>query len=110
MLSMQMRRSMNQKVTPDLGRECPVCGNPYRAGEEVLALARVSFGDGATPPAATAAGGDPGSAILLGHHGCVLPRLLTLLAGFQPEVRFVRAAEAFPAGAPVFPEPRTEHS
>jgi hypothetical protein len=99
MLSTHLRRPMNHEVTPDLGRECPVCGNAYQPGEEVLALARASFGAGAAPPPAPAAASDPGSTILLGHHGCVLPRLLTLLAGFQPEVPFVRAAEDFPAGA-----------
>jgi hypothetical protein len=35
---------------------------------------------------------------VLGHHGCVLPRLLTLLADFQPEARFVRAVRGLSCG------------
>lgn len=104
MLSKEMRRSANRKVAPDLRSNCPVCGNPYQPGEEVLALACLSFATSAVPSSPAAAGCDPSTKITLGHYGCVLPRLLTLIAGFQPEGRFVLASRDFTAAETVFPE------
>lgn len=90
--------SINRAVVPDLRRDCPVCGKPYQPAEEVLALASLSFATGAVSGSAASAGGDPCSMIFLGHQRCVLPRLLTLLAGFQPEARWVKASKDFFAG------------
>jgi len=91
-LPQRMDRSISREVTPNLRSSCPVCGNPYQPSEGVLALACLSFSPGAVPSSPAGAGSDPGSSIILGHQECVLPRLLTLLAGFQAEDRFVRAA------------------
>jgi hypothetical protein len=106
MLPGEMRQPVNRDVTPDLCSHCPVCGKPYQAGEPVLALACLSFAPSAVPCSPATANGDPSSKIILGHHECVLPRLLTLLAGFQPELRFVRASNDFSAGESVFSERR----
>jgi hypothetical protein len=102
--SQQGRQSVNGRV-PDLRTNCPVCGNPYQAGEAVLELACRSVGANPVPPVTEARGA---SGIVLGHRGCVLPRLLTLLAAFQPEARFLRAAEEFSAAGSVFPEGHDE--
>jgi hypothetical protein len=102
-LSEDMRRSINREVTTDLHSHCPICGNPYQPGEGVLALACLSFA-AAMPSSPAAAGCDPGRNMILGHHACVLPRLLTLLAGFQPEARFVKASRDVSAGESAFPE------
>lgn len=67
---------------PDLRNRCPICGRPYQAGENVLALDCLTFAAGARTAAPAA------RKVLLGHDRCVLPRLLTLLADFQPEARF----------------------
>jgi hypothetical protein len=104
MVSEQTRRSIGRMGTLDLRRNCPVCGNAYQPGERVLALLCLSFEASAVPPLAAAAGGDPGGPIILGHHRCVLPRLLTLLAGFQPEMRFATASETYSPGDSAFPE------
>jgi hypothetical protein len=90
----RLRRSLNSEV-PDLRTDCPVCGSPYRRDDNVLALASLSFGTSAVSPSAAAAGGGQSSQMILGHHRCVLPRLLTLLAGFQAEGRFVKASMEF---------------
>lgn len=84
MVAEQLRRAVNRMPVLDLSSHCPVCGGPYQPGEEVLTLGCLSFGE---------ASGDPGEQVPLGHHRCVLPRLLTLLAGFQPEPRFTLASE-----------------
>lgn len=104
MLSEEMRRPINRAVTPDLRSHCPVCGNPYQPGERVLALDCLALAPGAVPSSPATAGCGPGWQITLGHYRCVLPRLLTLLAGFQPELRFVRALDNFSAGESIFSE------
>jgi hypothetical protein len=102
MVSEQIRRPVSRTPVLDLRSQCPVCGNPYQPGEGVLTLASLSFVTGAVSP--SAAGWDPSDQVLLGHRRCVLPRLLTLLAGFQPERRFALASEPCAAGEPVFLE------
>ena len=97
-------RSINGNAAPDLRSHCPVCGNAYQPGEGILALACLSFGAGAVPPSPAAPGRDSVGKVLLGHHGCVLPRLLTLVVGFQPEVRFVTASREVSAAESLFPE------
>src|SRR4051794_39384928 len=82
-LSEETRRSNQLEATPDLRRHCPICGNAYQWGEEVVSLASRSFGADAAPSLPAI-----GSDAVLGHPGCVLPRLLTLLASFQPAPRF----------------------
>ena len=73
----------------------------------LTALASLSFAKSATPSAPAAAGYEESSRkIVLGHHACVLPRLLTLLAGFGPEARFVKASKDYFVGEPLFPERR----
>jgi hypothetical protein len=109
MESRELRGSIKRGVTPDLRSHCPVCGNAYQPGEGVLALACLSFATGAVP-AAPAGGCDPIGNQFLGHHGCVLPRLLTLLAGFQPEPRFVKAATALSARESGSPEYRHDET
>lgn len=84
-VSAESRRLTNPEAALDLRSECPVCGRPYQCGDQVVALTCFAFAKATLIP------GD-GDKIILGHHGCVLPRLLTLLAGFQPESRFVKAA------------------
>lgn len=79
---------------PDLRNNCPLCGRPYESGEQVAALACVSFAPGGGPPWPTP-DGDRADTIPLGHQGCVLPRLLTLLAGFRPEQRFENASAEY---------------
>lgn len=78
-------RRVSWESTPDLRSNCPICGHPYRRGEEVVMLASLAIGG--APPSVSS-----GSPVFLGHHGCVLPRLLTLLASFQPANRFEHAA------------------
>ncbi len=97
-------RSINREGAPDLRSHCPVCGHPYQPGEGVLALACLSFAPSVVPSSPVGAGYDPGSKMILGHHTCVQPRLLTLVAGFQPEGRFVRAARDFAAAESVVAE------
>lgn len=84
MVAEQLRRPISRMPVLDLSSHCPVCGGSYQADERVLTLGCLSFG---------AADEDPGEQIPLGHRRCVLPRLLTLLAGFQPEPRFTLASE-----------------
>jgi len=69
-----------------------------------VALAGLSFAQTALRPSAAAVNGDPVSQVILGHHGCVLPRLLTLLAAFLPEARFVTPSDENPAGERFPPE------
>jgi hypothetical protein len=102
MVSEPIRRSVSRKAAPDLSSHCPVCGDPYQPGDRILTLACPSFAAEAVPLAAT--GRDPGDPIILGHRGCVLPRLLTLLAGFRPASRFALVSEACSVGEPGFPE------
>jgi hypothetical protein len=104
MLSGLTRRSADRDVTPDLRNNCPVCGNPYQPGEGVLALACLPFATGAGPPAPAAGERDQSGQIILGHHRCVLPRLLTLIASFGPAGRFVTAFQDFCAWESSFPE------
>ena|SRR5438270_13296369 len=104
MLPEQTRRTGDGGATPDLRSHCPVCGKPYQPGEGVLALACLDFVTDAGSPAPAATGRDPGSRTLLGHPRCVLPRLLTLLACFQPEGRFVTAFRDVSARESPFPE------
>lgn len=87
-------------MAPDLRSHCPICGNAYRPGEGVLALVGRSFARSVVPSSPPAGSHDSDSQVILGHRGCVLPRLLTLLAGFQPEARFVTAANDGSAGEP----------
>src|SRR5438034_142873 len=77
-------RGPNWEPTPDLRSNCPICGRPYQLGDEVVVLASQTFGAAAVRESTPAAG----SPVFLGHHDCVLPRLLTLLASFQPANRF----------------------
>lgn len=77
-------RCRNWEDTPDLRSDCPICGYPYTRGDEVVMLDSLVLGD--VPPLAVS-----GSPVFLGHHRCVLPRLLTLLASFQPANRFDQA-------------------
>jgi len=84
----------DREVTPDLRHICPICGNPYQTREDVLALGCLSFATGDVSAAPGPSGCDQGNHILLGHYECVLPRLLTLLASFRPDDRFVRAVSA----------------
>lgn len=88
-------QSIGRRATLDLRGNCPVCGNPYQPGEGVLALARLPFWAGAAASLPAPPGRDLTDNVILGHQGCVLPRLLTLLAGFQPEARFETAAEDY---------------
>jgi hypothetical protein len=110
MLAEQMRATTNRKTTLDLRSNCPVCGHPYQPGEAVLALASLSFAISAVPSSSLADGGDPSSKTILGHHECVLSRLLTLLASFRPEVRFVKASEDFSASESEFQECQHDES
>jgi hypothetical protein len=100
----QVRRPMTREVTPDLRRNCPVCGNAYQPGEGVLALACLPFATRAFPCLSTPIECDLTDKIVLGHHECVLPRLLTLLAGFRPEARFETASTDLFAGESVLSE------
>ncbi len=93
----------DRELRPDLCRNCPICGRPYRPGENVLALTCLPFAIGMVPAPPTAEG-DAGGNVVIGHHGCVLPRLLTLLACFRPDDRFVRAMREGAAGDPVLPD------
>ncbi len=88
------RRPIPGRVMPDLSNNCPVCGIPYVSGERVAALVSVPFASSDVAPL-PAPPGDGTDTIALGHQGCVLPRLLTLLAGFQPESRFETAATEY---------------
>lgn len=85
------RRALNRKVALDLRRDCPVCGQPYQSGDNIVALNCLAFAPSTESSPAVSLDSD--RKVILGHHGCVLPRLLTLLAGFQPEIRFVKAAD-----------------
>jgi len=98
--SVDMSRLINREGTKDLRTHCPVCGHPYQPGEGVLAMACLSFAFSAAP----AAPDHPSSTISLGHYGCVLPRLLTLLASFRPAARFEKAFLNFSDGEPAFAE------
>ncbi len=91
------QRSGDRTGTQDLHSNCPICGHSYEPGEEVLALACLTFATRAVPSPSAAAACDPSRKMILGHQACVLPRILTLLAGFQPEARFVRASNDFSA-------------
>ena len=102
MVSEAIPRTAALKAAPDLRSHCPVCGDPYQPGERVLALGCPSFPPGAVPSSAAAR--EPVGQVILGQHRCVLPRILTLLAGFQPALRFALAPEVCPGGEPVFPE------
>ena len=88
------RRPIPGRVMPDLRKNSPVCGSPYVSGERVVALACFPFASSDVAPL-PAPPGDGTDAITLGHQGCVLPRLLTLLAGFQPESRFETASTEY---------------
>ena len=99
----QRSQVMNQAGGPDLRNHCPVCGHHYQAGENVLALDCLTFAAGPRS-AAPGAGRDSGRKILLGHDRCVLPRLLTLLADFQPEARFQGASGDNSIHGSAFPE------
>jgi hypothetical protein len=99
-------RSIAWEVAQDLHSHCPVCGNPYQPRESVLALDCVSFAASAVPASPAAPGSDRSSKVILGHRGCVLPRLLTLVASFGPAVRFANAMNDFSAGESLSPERR----
>jgi hypothetical protein len=100
-----MRRLVDREAIPDLRSHCPVCGHPYQSGEGVLALSGLAFVSDDVI-AVPAGGGDASQTILLGHHSCVLPRLLTLLTAFRPEVRFIKASKDFSTSPAVLPELR----
>jgi len=79
---------------------CPVCGNIYQPGENVVALTSLVV-------LTTAAGVAPGgheqcSTTILGHHDCVVPRLVSLLVRVHRESR--GAADEDAVGDCVFPE------
>ena len=97
------RRPLPGRVMPDLSNNCPVCGSPYVSGERVVALVCVPFARADVAPS-PAPPGDGTDTITLGHQGCVLPRLLTLLAGFQPESRFEAASTEYLRLAALLPE------
>lgn len=99
-----IRRSTSPEMTPDLRRNCPVCGNAYQPGEGVLAMACLPFAPSAFPYLSTPLECDLTDKIVLGHRECVLPRLLTLLAGFRPEPRFETASTDFFASEPALSE------
>ncbi len=103
-------RSLSPGGAPDLHSTCPVCGGLYQPGDAVLALNCLVLVPAAarTPPSTSR--DDPIRNLVLGHHACVLPRLLTLLAGFQPETRFVKAVRAYSASEPVVPEHHHEQA
>jgi hypothetical protein len=103
-LSDQTRPLMDRTAALDLRKKCPVCGVPYQHGDGVLALACISFATGTVPSIRAARSSEHSSQTILGHSRCVLPRILTLLAGFQPEGRFVTAFKDFSTDEPVFPE------
>jgi hypothetical protein len=106
--SEQTHRSMDRKATLDLRGECPVCTLPYQSGEGVVVLACRFFATSAVPSASTAGERDQASPLILGHHRCVPSRVLTLLAGFQTEVRFATAfvgETTSPEHAMTSPEP-----
>jgi hypothetical protein len=103
MLSGLTRRSADRNVTPDLRNNCPVCGNPYQPGEGVLALGCLPFATSAGPSTPAASERDQCCNIILGHHHCVLPRLLTLIASFGPAARFVTAFQDLCASDSSFP-------
>jgi hypothetical protein len=103
LLAGENRRDVNSREVLDLRHNCPVCGKPYQPGEAVLALASLCLGPGEGQRTA-APGGDQSSELILGHHGCVLPRLLTLVASFEPGRRFVDAVNDLRAGMPGLPE------
>ncbi len=100
----ELPRALKRESTLDLRSRCPICGKAYQDGDEALALAQLSLAINTEPATLTAVGCDPSRKIILGHYGCVLPRLLTLLAGFQPELRFVEAANQLSACQSVLPE------
>jgi hypothetical protein len=100
----KIRRTVSGGASPDLRRNCPVCGNPYRPGEGVLALSCLSLSINPVLSLPVGSGCDLTGKIILGHNGCVLPRLLTLLAGFQPEARFENAAANLFGGESEFSE------
>jgi hypothetical protein len=95
MYSEERRVPIVGPATPKLRSNCPICGKTYQTGEGVVALASIVFSSSALPSQPTPGSDERGGMIPLGHHACVLPRLLTLLAGFQPEVRFVEALRDF---------------
>jgi hypothetical protein len=95
------------RLALDLRHACPVCGKPYQPGEPVLALASFCLGPSDEPRPAVNQSLEQSNAFPLGHHECVLPRLLTLLASFQPGRRFV---EAVNGSAPVCPAYRSLRS
>ena len=103
------RRPKPGREMPDLHNNCPVCGGPYESGERVVALTCVSFANSDVAPL-PAPPGDGTDAITLGHQGCVLPRLLTLLAGFQPESRFEAASTEYFRRAALLPERSQDES
>ena len=97
------RRPLPGRVTPDLRNNCPVCGCPYESGERLVALVCVPFARSDVAPLPAPPGGGTDT-ITLGHQGCVLPRLLTLLAGFQPDARFEAASTEYFGLAARLPE------
>ena len=88
-------RGSHDKLTPDLHSHCPICGHAYQAGEETILLISAAFA-----PGASSLRGERGlrGDAHLGHRECVLPRLLTLLASFQPATRFELASRELSAG------------
>lgn len=105
----ELRRSTKREVSADLHSQCPICGHSYQSGEEVVALACHSYVKSVVASLPTTSGCDTSNNIVLGHRGCVLPRLLTLLASFQPALRFATASrESFDCD-PAFGERHSDH-
>jgi hypothetical protein len=78
----QNGQGMQPKGLLNLRHCCPVCGKPYQLGEAVLALTSFCLGPGEADR--MTANHVSSSDVILGHHDCVLPRLLTLVASVRP--------------------------
>jgi hypothetical protein len=104
MPSEEMRQFTDRDVPLDLNLAgiCPVCGKFYQPGDSVVALASPSVR--ASAVAFAAADDDQDHKIILGHHDCVVPRLMTLLVRSHLEDRFAGAEADASVGDSVFPE------
>jgi len=103
MLSGELRGSTDRDTMPDPPGICPVCGNRYQPDEGVVALELFSVSASGAQILPVVADCDQGSAIVLGHRDCVVPRLLSLLGRGHLEDRFPGSAEVT-VGESVFPE------
>src|SRR4051794_13481885 len=60
----------DREATPDLRHSCPICGNHYQPGEDVLALGRICFTTGEESASPGPSACEPMHKIMLGHHEC----------------------------------------